>query len=305
MLFQYANEANPRAHYDGTGAEIARDLAARRRARRRARHRRDADGRRPAAARGVSRRAGRRRRAAPGDPVMGLRSLEDGYVPPVLDVSQLDRKLLVSNAEAAAAARALLEREGIFAGVSSGAVVHVARRDRGGAARRRGRRRRARRRRLEVPVGAVLERRGDRRGGALVVIPAAIREELRAHAADEAPNECCGLVLVQRRRRRSLHPRRQQARVAVPVRAVHRPVRLVARSTRTSSRSSSTRIPETEPRPSRTDRELAGLWCGRPFLIYGLARDELRAWRVSRDEVELPLTTCSVVGPPGHARIDV
>ena len=44
--------------------------------------------------------------------------------------------------------------------------------------------------------------------------------------------------------------------------------------------------PETEPRPSRTDRELAGLWSGKPFLIYGLARDELRAWRVSRDEVE-------------------
>jgi proteasome lid subunit RPN8/RPN11 len=48
--------------------------------------------------------------------------------------------------------------------------------------------------------------------------------------------------------------------------------------------------PETEPRPSRTDRELAGLWSGKPFLIYGLARDELRAWRVSRDEVtEIPL----------------
>jgi cysteine synthase B len=59
---------------------------------------------------------------------MGLRSLDDGYVPPVLDVSQLDRKLLVSNEEAAAAARALLDQEGIFAGVSSGAVVHVARR---------------------------------------------------------------------------------------------------------------------------------------------------------------------------------
>jgi cysteine synthase B len=59
---------------------------------------------------------------------MGLRSLADGYVPPILDVSKLDRKLLVSNAEAAAASRALLEREGLFAGVSSGAVVHVARR---------------------------------------------------------------------------------------------------------------------------------------------------------------------------------
>ena len=59
---------------------------------------------------------------------MGLRSLEDGYVPPVLDVSKLDRKLLVSNQESLAGVRALVDREAIFAGVSSGAVVHVARR---------------------------------------------------------------------------------------------------------------------------------------------------------------------------------
>jgi cysteine synthase len=128
MLFQYANEANPRAHYDGTGAEIARDLP-----------RVDAlvaglgTG-------GTLMGAGARIREAfpaaqvvaaeplPGDPVMGLRSLEDGYVPPILDVAALDRKLLVSNAEAAAAARVLLDREGLFTGVSSGAVVHVARR---------------------------------------------------------------------------------------------------------------------------------------------------------------------------------
>jgi [CysO sulfur-carrier protein]-thiocarboxylate-dependent cysteine synthase len=58
---------------------------------------------------------------------MGLRSLEDGYVPPILDVSKLDRKLLVSNAESVRAVHALLDREGIFAGVSAGAVVHVAR----------------------------------------------------------------------------------------------------------------------------------------------------------------------------------
>ena len=67
-------------------------------------------------------------RFLPGDPVMGLRSLEDGYVPPVLDVSRLDRKVLVSNEESVAGLRALLDEEGIFAGVSSGAVVHVARR---------------------------------------------------------------------------------------------------------------------------------------------------------------------------------
>jgi cysteine synthase B len=64
----------------------------------------------------------------PGDPVMGLRSLDDGYVPPILDVSKLDRKLLVSNDDAVAGARALLDAEGVFAGVSSGAVLHVARR---------------------------------------------------------------------------------------------------------------------------------------------------------------------------------
>ena len=128
MLFQYANEANPRAHYDGTGAEIARDLP-----------RVDAlvaglgTG-------GTLMGTGRRLRETfpdvqvvaaeplPGDPVMGLRSLDDGYVPPVLNVAELDRKLLVSNAEAAAAVRVLLQREGLFAGVSAGAAVHVARR---------------------------------------------------------------------------------------------------------------------------------------------------------------------------------
>src|SRR5262245_8334711 len=127
MLFQYANEANPRAHYEGTGAEIVRDLP-----------RVDAlvaglgTG-------GTLMGTGARLREAnpdvivaaaephPGDLVMGLRSLEEGYVPPILDVSKLDRKLLVSNAESVAAVRALLDREGILGGVSAGAVVHVAR----------------------------------------------------------------------------------------------------------------------------------------------------------------------------------
>jgi cysteine synthase B len=62
----------------------------------------------------------------PGDEVMGLRSLADGYVPPILDVAKLDRKLLVTNAEAVAGLRLLLEREGLLGGVSSGAVVHAA-----------------------------------------------------------------------------------------------------------------------------------------------------------------------------------
>jgi cysteine synthase B len=128
MPFQYANEANPRAHYEGTGAEIVEAL-----------DRVDVlvaglgTG-------GTLMGTGDRVRESfpdvvvaaaeplPGDPVMGLRSLDDGYVPPILDVSKLDRKVLVSNEESILAVRALLDREGIFAGVSAGAVVHVARR---------------------------------------------------------------------------------------------------------------------------------------------------------------------------------
>ena len=128
MPFQYANEANPRAHYEGTGAEIVEAL-----------DRVDVlvaglgTG-------GTLMGAGERVREAfpdvvvaaaeplPGDPVMGLRSLEDGYVPPILDVSKLDRKILVSNEESLAGVRALVDREAIFAGLSSGAIVHVARR---------------------------------------------------------------------------------------------------------------------------------------------------------------------------------
>jgi cysteine synthase len=127
MPFQYANEANPRAHYEGTGAEIAEAL-----------DRVDVlvaglgTG-------GTLMGTGERLRESfpdlvvaaaeplPGDPVMGLRSLDDGYVPPILDVSKLDRKVLVSNEESVREVRRLLDEEGIFAGVSAGAVAHVAR----------------------------------------------------------------------------------------------------------------------------------------------------------------------------------
>jgi cysteine synthase B len=127
MPFQYANEANPRAHYDGTGTEIA-----------------DALDRVDVLVAGLGTGGtlmgtGARLRETfpdvvvaaaeplPGDPVMGLRSLDEGYVPPILDVAKLDRKVLVSNEESVAGVRALLDEDGIFAGISSGAVVHVAR----------------------------------------------------------------------------------------------------------------------------------------------------------------------------------
>jgi [CysO sulfur-carrier protein]-thiocarboxylate-dependent cysteine synthase len=128
MPFQYANEANPRAHYEGTGAEIVEALP-----------RIDAlvaglgTG-------GTLMGAGDRVKEAfpeaivaaaeplQGDLVYGLRSLADGYVPPILDVEKLDRKVLVTNAESVRGLRDLLDKEGIFAGVSSGAAIHVARR---------------------------------------------------------------------------------------------------------------------------------------------------------------------------------
>jgi [CysO sulfur-carrier protein]-thiocarboxylate-dependent cysteine synthase len=128
MPFQYASPANPRAHYEGTGAEIVEAL-----------DRVDvvvAGLGTGGTLMGVGERLRERfpdvvvaaAEPLPGDPVMGLRSLEDGYVPPILDVAKLDRKLLVSNAEAVASVRGLLDAEGIFAGISSGAVIHVARR---------------------------------------------------------------------------------------------------------------------------------------------------------------------------------
>ena len=126
MPFQYGNEANPRAHYEGTGAEIVDALER-------------VDVLVAGLGTGGTRMgAGERLREAfpdvvvaaaeplPGDEVMGLRSLEDGYVPPILDVSKLDRKLLVTNGEAVAGLRLLLEREAVLGGVSSGAVVHAA-----------------------------------------------------------------------------------------------------------------------------------------------------------------------------------
>jgi len=126
MLFQYGNPANPRAHYDGTAPEILRDL-----------------GRVTAFIAGLGTGgtlmgAGRRLRevdpttliiaAEPlqGDLVQGLRSLDDGFVPPILDLARLDRKILVSNRDAIRWTRRLVREQGLFVGVSTGAIAAVA-----------------------------------------------------------------------------------------------------------------------------------------------------------------------------------
>jgi cysteine synthase B len=61
----------------------------------------------------------------PGNAVQGLKSLADGFIPPILDLSFLDGRILVRSSQAFRAARLLMEREGIFAGVSAGAVLHA------------------------------------------------------------------------------------------------------------------------------------------------------------------------------------
>ncbi len=128
LPYQYGNPANPAAHYHGTAREILDAL----------------DGEVTAFVAGLGTGGtlmgnGRRLKEELGDavkvvaaeplqgePVQGLRSLEDGFIPPILDLSLLDRKIVVANRDAVTWTRRLLDEEGVFAGVSSGAIAKVA-----------------------------------------------------------------------------------------------------------------------------------------------------------------------------------
>jgi proteasome lid subunit RPN8/RPN11 len=120
-----------------------------------------------------------------------------------------------------------------------------------------------------------------------VVIPAAIRAELRAHAEEEAPNECCGLVLfrngVAERYVRGINTLASPYRYSLHIDPV---VWADLGDDEELEQAIFHSHPETEPRPSRTDRENIGEWAGHPYLIYGLHHDALRAWRVTRDGFE-------------------
>ena len=111
------------------------------------------------------------------------------------------------------------------------------------------------------------------------MIPRAIRDELRAHAADEAPNECCGLVVlrdgVAERYLRGVNtlasPYRYELEIDPAVWFLEdEGYELAVVHSHVSA----------PPRPSRTDVENVGLWQGRPYLIYSVARDELAAWTI-------------------------
>jgi cysteine synthase B len=126
LLYQYGNAANPRAHYETTGPEIIEDLP-------------DVDvfvsglgtG---GTLMGVGKRLKEHNPKVqivaaephPEDQVSGLRSLDHGFIPPILDLDALDRKIVVRSEDALERTRQLTNQEGIFAGLSSGAAVHVA-----------------------------------------------------------------------------------------------------------------------------------------------------------------------------------
>ena len=126
MPYQYGNQANPDAHYHGTAVEILEELD-------------DV----AAFVGGLGTGGtlmGNARRLKEEDPdtlivaaeplqgelVQGLRSLADGYIPPIIDLELLDRKIFVSNRDAVLWTKRLLDDEGLFVGVSSGAVASIA-----------------------------------------------------------------------------------------------------------------------------------------------------------------------------------
>jgi [CysO sulfur-carrier protein]-thiocarboxylate-dependent cysteine synthase len=126
MPYQYGNEANPLAHYNGTAVEILDELDEV-----------------TAFVGGLGTGGtlmgnGRRLKEAnpetlivaaepmQGELVQGLRSLDDGFIPPIIDLSILDRKIMVSNRDAIVWTKKLLDEEGVFAGVSSGAIAAIA-----------------------------------------------------------------------------------------------------------------------------------------------------------------------------------
>lgn len=124
--YQYGNEANPAAHERGTAVEILRDLpqvtafvAGL-----------GTGGTLTGTGRGLKAHDPAIRVIAaaphPGDNVQGLRALEEGFIPEVFDESVLDGKVVVDSRTSFACTRDLLEREGVFAGVSSGSVVRAA-----------------------------------------------------------------------------------------------------------------------------------------------------------------------------------
>jgi cysteine synthase B len=128
MPYQYGNPANPLAHYETTAVEVLEALP-----------RVDvfvAGLGTGGTLMGVGRRLKEVNPSSkvvavvppPDDVIQGLRSLEEGFIPPILDLSLLDSRIMIESREAFATTKELLEKEGLFCGISSGSVVAGARR---------------------------------------------------------------------------------------------------------------------------------------------------------------------------------
>ncbi|MGH3136554.1 MAG: Mov34/MPN/PAD-1 family protein [Gaiellaceae bacterium] len=128
-----------------------------------------------------------------------------------------------------------------------------------------------------------------------MVIPAAVRDELEAHARDEAPNEACGVVVLKdgaaeryvRGRNTAASPYRFELDVDPETWFLEdEGFELAVFHSHLSS----------PPRPSRTDVENIGLWARRPYLIYTVRTGELAAWTIADGAIEpLPLVSASSV----------
>jgi cysteine synthase B len=126
MLYQYGNPANALAHYEGTGPEILEDLPA-------VTHFVAGLGT-TGTLMGVGRFFRERKpdvrivAAEPryGELVYGLRNLDEGFVPELYDETLIDARFSVGPRDAVRRVRELLESEGIFAGISTGAILHAA-----------------------------------------------------------------------------------------------------------------------------------------------------------------------------------
>ena len=116
-----------------------------------------------------------------------------------------------------------------------------------------------------------------------MVVPAAVRAQIAAHARAEAPNECCGLLLLDGDRAVEYVPATNKA--ASPYR-----FELYLDPERWANFELDQAVvhshPASPPRPSRTDVENIGLWAGKPYLIYAVQADDLAAWKITDGEIE-------------------
>ena len=118
-----------------------------------------------------------------------------------------------------------------------------------------------------------------------MVIPPEVRSELRSHAEAEAPNEACGLLVL----RDGVAERYVRGRNALASPYRYR-LEVDPEAWFLEDEGFELAVfhshPETAPRPSRTDVENVGLWEGKPYVIYSLARDELAAWTIAGGSID-------------------